>query len=176
MALKVFDLQCDQGHLFEGWFSSHEDYDTQQARGLLTCPMCGSATITKRLSAPRLNVSHLRAPAAPSVDPAKAESAAPVPAGGAPVPAGSGSSPVASADAAAMAQLQAAVLQEIRKVIRNTENVGPRFAEEARRIHAGEADDRPIRGTATPDEQRALSEDGIDVMALPDFLDDDRLQ
>lgn len=75
-----------------------------------------------------------------------------------------------------MAQLQAAVLQEIRKVIRNTENVGPRFAEEARRIHAGEADDRPIRGTATPDEQRALSEDGIDVMALPDFLDDDRLQ
>lgn len=176
MALKVFDLQCDQGHLFEGWFSSHEDYDTQQARGLLTCPMCASATITKRLSAPRLNVSHLRAPAMPMTDTAKSESASTAASGGASAPAAGGSSAVASADPAAVARLQAAVLQEIRKVIRNTENVGPRFAEEARRIHAGDADERPIRGTATPEERAALNEDGIDVMALPDFLDDDRLQ
>lgn len=176
MALKVFDLQCDQGHLFEGWFSSHEDYDTQQARGLLTCPMCGSATITKRLSAPRLNVSHLRTPEAPATVSAKAEPSATAPSGGALAPAGAETSPVASDDAAAMARLQAAVLREIRKVIRHTENVGPRFAEEARRIHAGDAEDRPIRGTATPDEHRALSEEGIDIMPLPDFLDDDRLQ
>src|SRR5690606_21288239 len=101
MALKVFDLQCDQGHLFEGWFSSHEDYDTQQARGLLTCPMCASATITKRLSAPRLNVSHLRAAAAPTPPPggaAAAESGAAAP------PSPAGSSPVASADPAAVAR------------------------------------------------------------------------
>ena len=62
MALKVFDLQCEHSHIFEGWFGSHEDYDAQQARGLVTCPVCGSASITKRLSAPRLNVAHLHAP------------------------------------------------------------------------------------------------------------------
>ena len=62
-------------------------------------------------------------------------------------------------------------------MLRNTENVGARFAEEARRIHEGEADERPIRGTASREEEReALAEDGIEVMALPDFLDDDRLQ
>jgi len=155
MALKVFDLQCEQGHVFEGWFGSHEDYDTQQAQGLVTCPMCSSATITKRMSAPRLNVSHLHAQPQPPARPAQ--------------PAGPG-------DATAMARLQAAVLQQMRELIRKTENVGPRFAEEARRIHEGEADDRPIRGTATPEERVALSEEGIDVLALPDFLDDERLQ
>ncbi|CAM4080204.1 DUF1178 family protein [Bordetella tumulicola] len=166
MALKVFDLECDQGHLFEGWFSSHDDYDTQQARGLLTCPLCASATITKRLSAPHLNVKHLRAPAPTST-----------PASSAVAPTGATSTATAAhANPAAMARLQAAVLQEIRNVIRNTENVGPRFAEEARRIHEGDADERPIRGTATPEERAALNEDGIEVMAVPDFLDDDRLQ
>jgi len=154
MALKVFDLQCDQGHVFEGWFGSHEDYDAQQARGLVTCPVCASATIAKRLSAPRLNVAHLRAPS---------PAAGTAPASG-------------PADPAAMARMQAAVLQQMRELVRKTENVGPRFAEEARRIHEGDADERPIRGTATAEERLALSEDGIDVMALPDFLDDDRLQ
>ena len=174
MALKVFDLQCDQGHLFEGWFSSHEDYDTQQARGILTCPMCGSATITKRLSAPRLNVSHLRAPDTQRGQ-AKTESAS-TPDASTPSPAAAGTAAATNIDPAALARLQATVLQEIRNVIRNTENVGSRFAEEARRIHEGDADERPIRGTATPEERTALIEDGIDVMALPDFLDDERLQ
>ncbi|WP_376992875.1 DUF1178 family protein, partial [Bordetella pertussis] len=64
MALKVFDLQCEQGHVFEGWFGSHEDYDAQQARGQIACPVCESSRITKRLSAPRLNVAHLHQPAA----------------------------------------------------------------------------------------------------------------
>jgi len=58
MGLKVFDLQCANSHLFEGWFGSHDDYDAQQARGLVSCPMCQGTTITKRLSAPRLNVGH----------------------------------------------------------------------------------------------------------------------
>lgn len=148
MALKVFDLQCEHGHIFEGWFGSHEDYDAQQARGLVSCPVCGSASITKRLSAPRLNVAHLHAPA---------------PSAGA-------------SDAEKMAALQAVVMRQVRALLRNTENVGARFAEEARRIHEGEADDRPIRGTATPEERQALAEEGIDVMAVPDFLDDERLQ
>ena len=152
MALKVFDLQCEHSHVFEGWFGSHEDYDAQQARGLVTCPTCGSAHITKRLSAPRLNVSHLHAPAA---QPAA-------------VPAG-------ASDAEKMAALQAVVMKQVRALLRNTENVGPRFAEEARRIHEGDADDRPIRGTATPEERESLADDGIAVMAVPDFLDDDHL-
>ncbi|CAB3846099.1 DUF1178 family protein [Achromobacter mucicolens] len=152
MALKVFDLECDHSHIFEGWFGSHEDYDAQQARGLVTCPVCGSATITKRLSAPRLNVAHLHAPAAQPL-----------------VPPG-------ASDAEKMAALQAAVMRQVRALVRSTENVGPRFAEEARRIHEGDADDRPIRGTATVEERAALAEDGIEVMAVPDFLDDERLQ
>ncbi|TRM52916.1 DUF1178 family protein [Achromobacter sp. LC458] len=152
MALKVFDLQCEHSHVFEGWFGSHEDYDAQQARGLVTCPVCGSASITKRLSAPRLNVSHLHAPTS-------------LPA----VPAG-------ASDAEKMAAVQAIVMKQVRALLRNTENVGPRFAEEARRIHEGDADERPIRGTATPEERAALVEDGIEVMAVPDFLDDERLQ
>ena len=152
MALKVFDLECEHHHIFEGWFGSHEDYDAQQARGLVTCPVCGSAHITKRLSAPRLNVSHLHAPAtAPAV-------------------------PAGASDAEKMAAVQAIVMKQVRALLRNTENVGPRFAEEARRIHEGDADDRPIRGTATPEERESLAEDGIDVMAVPDFLDDERLQ
>ncbi|OZI59623.1 DUF1178 family protein [Bordetella genomosp. 11] len=153
--MKVFDLQCDdQGHLFEGWFASHENYDEQQARGLVSCPMCGTNKVSKRLSAPRLNVSHLKAPqTAPQAPGAE-----------------SGNPPMD------MARLQATLLKQVRDMVRKAENVGPRFAEEARRIHDGEADERPIRGTSTPEERQALAEDGIDFMALPDIFDDDRLQ
>lgn len=152
MALKVFDLECGRGHVFEGWFGSHEDYDKQRERGLVSCPVCESTQITKRLSAPHLNVAHLHRP------PAQA--------------------PTAGGEAASrsVASLQAGVLRQIRELIRNTENVGSRFAEEARRIHAGDADERPIRGIATPEERAALAEEGIDAVALPAFLDDERMQ
>lgn len=142
MALKVFDLQCEHGHVFEGWFASHDDYDAQQARGLLTCPVCASAAITKRLSAPHLNVAHLHQPA----------------------------------PAAAPNALQAEVMRKVRELIRQTENVGAGFAAEARRIHEGVAAERPIRGTATADERAELAEEGIGVLSLPAFLDDDQLQ
>lgn len=164
MGLKVFDLQCEHGHLFEGWFGSHEDYDSQQSRGMLTCPMCQSATIEKRLSAPRLNVGHF------DVESRTSE-------------AGGGGSSLsretvlaASPEALQLAQIQAAIMQQMRELVRNTENVGSGFADEARRIHEGESEERPIRGTATPEERESLVEDGITVDALPDFLDADRLQ
>ncbi|NGM88793.1 DUF1178 family protein [Parapusillimonas sp. SGNA-6] len=161
MSLKVFDLQCEQGHVFEGWFSSADNYEAQQAKGLLSCPVCESTHISKKLSAPRLNVSHLKeADAAPS-------SASPTAAN---------ATAVASPAAAQMSQLQAEVLKQIRQIVRSTENVGARFAEEARRIHDGEATERPIRGTATPQEREELAEEGIAVMPIPAFLDDDRLQ
>ncbi|OZI77940.1 DUF1178 family protein [Bordetella genomosp. 12] len=144
MALKVFDLECEHGHVFEGWFSSHDDYDAQQARGLLSCPVCASGSITKRLSAPHLNVAHLH-------------QSAPAP-------------------TAAPAAMQAEVMRKVRELLRQTENVGAGFATEARRIHEGEAALRPIRGTATADERAELAEDGIEVLSVPSFLDDDQLQ
>ena len=157
MGLKVFDLQCEHGHVFEGWFGSHEDYDSQQARGLVTCPVCQSAVIEKKLSAPRLNVGHYAEPAQAS----ESESREVV---------------ATSQNANQLAQLQAFVLQQMRELVSNTENVGERFAEEARRIHAGESDERPIRGIATREERESLAEEGIAVVSLPDFLDVDRLQ
>ena len=157
MGLKVFDLQCDHGHVFEGWFGSHEDYDSQQARGLVTCPVCQSAVIEKKLSAPRLNVGHYAEPAQPSASESREVVAT-------------------SQNANQIAQMQALVLQQMRELVSNTENVGERFAEEARRIHAGESDERPIRGIATREERESLADEGIAVVSLPDFLDVDRLQ
>jgi hypothetical protein len=81
-----------------------------------------------------------------------------------------------SPEALQLAQIQAAIMQQMRELVRNTENVGSGFAEEARRIHEGESEERPIRGTATPEEREALVDDGIAVVALPDFLDADQLQ
>ena len=115
------------------------------------CALEKVGEIVKRLSAPHLNVAHLHQPA--------------------PVPA-----PAQGAGGVPMSALQAQVMRQVRELIRNTENVGTRFAEEARRIHEGDADERPIRGVATPEERASLAEDGIDVMSVPAFLDDDRLQ
>lgn len=158
MALKVFDLQCANGHIFEGWFASHEDYDAQQARGLVSCPVCNSGQVLKRLSAPRLNMG-------------RHEQAAPQP-----VAERRDESQVAVPTQQQMARLQAAVIKHMREIVRNTENVGVRFAEEARRIHEGEAAERPIRGVATKDEREALAADGIAVMPIPELFDDERLQ
>ena len=154
MALKVFDLHCDLGHVFEGWFASRDDYDSQCERGLLCCPVCDSKSVSRRVSAPRLNVSG-----------AAREPSAEGTAGAAP-----------AAGEAQAAQLQAEFMRRFREVLRATENVGNRFAVEARRIHEGEAPERPIRGTASLAERQALAEDGIAVMAVPAIFDDDHLQ
>lgn len=152
MGLKVFDLQCEQGHVFEGWFASHQDYDLQREQGLVSCPVCNSLQINKRLSAPRLNVAHIHSPTLPA-------------------------KPLERRDETmSMVNIQAAILKQVREWVRNAENVGQRFAEEARRMHEGESAERPIRGTATLKERLALIEDGIEVVALPDFLDDEHLQ
>ncbi len=157
MALKVYDLQCAQGHVFEGWFGSEDSYESQRSRGLLTCPVCDSHQVSKKLSAPRLNVSHIRRESdAPASKPQ--------------------STAVAAPGQARMAQLQAEVMRQIRSMVRNTENVGDSFASEARRMHEGEIEERAIRGTATPEEREALVADGVAIMPIPEFLDDDRLQ
>ena len=167
MGLKVFDLECGNRHLFEGWFSSHDDYDSQLARGLISCPLCQNDKIEKRLSAPRINVGHFEQPRLESNASADATAAAQET---------SRNLIATNPEAAQLMQMQAAMLQQMREFVSKTENVGDRFADEARRIHEGESDERPIRGTATREERDALAEDGIAVVALPDFLDTDRLQ
>ena len=152
--MKVLDLQCRQGHAFEGWFASHEDFESQRERGLLTCPVCNDAEVSKKLSAPRLNLGRSPEPAAPVADAPKAAPAAPASPTGQPVP-------------ALPQELQAAMLQMVRHVMANTEDVGTQFAEEARKIHYGEADHRNIRGQASREETEALLEEGIDILTLP---------
>jgi hypothetical protein len=159
MALKVFDLACEHEHLFEGWFASAESYDDQLARGLVRCPVCDSTEITRRVSAPHLNVSHLRA------DPGTREQNLP-----------EGRAAVASPSGDQMSRLQAEVLRQIRRIVRQTDDVGAQFADEARRMHSGEIEERPIRGTASAQECVELTEEGITIMPIPDILDDDRLQ
>lgn len=155
--MKVLNLRCSQGHGFEGWFASEEDFGHQHDSGLVECPVCSDKAVSRLPSAPRLNLSGARAPReeAPRAEPAgaAAESAAPV-AAGMPAP------------------LQALWMHAVREVIKNTEDVGERFPEEARRIHYGEAKSRGIRGQATPQERAELIEEGIEVMplAIPDAM------
>ncbi len=154
MSLKVFDLECEHGHVFEGWFSSRESYDEQLGRGLLCCPVCDSHEVKRKLSAPRINVG------------AQESASAPVPA---PLPS-------AMPTEEQMRAIQGQILQELRSVIRKSDNVGTQFAREARRMHEGDIEPRAIRGQATVQEYQDLADDGIIAMPIPDFLGDDRLQ
>jgi len=164
--MKVFDLQCEHSHVFEGWFASADAYESQKASGLLSCPVCNSSNVSRKVSAARLNVSHLKRerlnPGAAAVG-AQAGHAT-----------GGQASP-ALPDPEQLARVQGEVIRHIRKIISGTENVGARFAEESRRIHYGESEERPIRGTATLEEREELAEEGIPVLAIPDFFDDDLL-
>ena len=162
--MKVLDLQCSQGHSFEGWFGSQSDYDAQRARGMLTCPVCNDSDIVKKLSAPRLNLGHAAAAEPVSSSPAAQGDAALQSSAGAPLPAGPSLTP---SDVRSVQQLQAAMLHMVRHVMANTEDVGPQFAEEARKMHYGEKEERSIRGQATREETVALMEEGIDVVHLP---------
>lgn len=143
--MKVLNLQCGEGHGFEGWFASHDDYDEQRARGLLSCPVCNSAEVSKLPSAPRLN---LGAPGPAAAPPGQAP---------------------ASQDVAQVSpqQLQAAWMKMVRHVMAHTEDVGTQFAEEARKIHYGEREQRNIRGQASWAETEALLDEGIEILPLP---------
>lgn len=166
--MKVLDLQCRQGHTFEGWFGSEDDFQSQHLRNLVECPMCGDKAVSKKLSAPRLNLGAGREPVPREVETESATNS------------GADCADKAGAtakndhpllvDMAAMArnpELQAAWLQVARKVMAQTEDVGSRFAQEARKIHYGEAKERGIRGEATRDQTLELLDEGINVMLLP---------
>ena len=166
--MKVLDLQCRQGHSFEGWFGSQDDYDAQRARGLVTCPVCNDSEITKMLSAPRLNLGYGAAPGVPAAHPSEASVAASGAALAVAETTGAGrNTPALPTGLGSLQQMQAAMLNMVRHVMAQTEDVGPRFAEEARKIHYGECEERNIRGQATREETEALLEEGIEVMPLP---------
>jgi hypothetical protein len=138
----VFNLSCQNDHRFEGWFASSDSFETQRDNKQLSCPFCGTASVTKELHAPYVNTGAAR----PSV----------------PVPAG----PEASAQAVKANNL-AEIVNVIEKLISSTEDVGDAFPEEARRIHYRETPDRAIRGNASSDEISELRDEGIEVISVP---------
>jgi hypothetical protein len=145
--MKVLDLQCANAHTFEGWFASEDDFQAQCASAMVQCPLCGSGAITKKLSAPRLSLSGHSVSAEQQ-------------------------SQVVEPTLQPDQRIAAAWMELARHVIANSADVGNQFAEEARKMHYGEAEVRNIRGNATAQEKMALADEGIDVMTLtiPDIL------
>ena len=146
----VFDLGCESGHRFEGWFGSTEDFDLQKARGLLECPVCGVKAVSRLPSAPRLNLA-TAGMAAPGEDTLSR-------------------APAVAEESGSRARLQAAqtaFYQHLRQMLYRSDDVGERFAEEARRIHYKETPERQIHGVATREETAELIEEGVAVLPLP---------
>jgi hypothetical protein len=148
----IFDLKCaPQGHVFEAWFGSSKDYEDQQARGLVACPVCGSAEVGKAVMAPSVGAKGNRAEiagAAPDRDAGPPQQ-------------------LFSADPDTVKQMLAAAAAVQRRMLEGSESVGDRFADEARAIHHGETEKRAIHGRASHAEAESLIEDGIPVAALP---------
>jgi hypothetical protein len=140
--VKVLDLQCSAQHQFEGWFASEDEFQRQFQSELIACPVCGATSVSKRLSAPHLNLSSTR-----QVVPDTSESVV-----------------------APESTEQAKWMQALRQLVANTEDVGEKFPEEARKIHYGEAQQRSIRGQASATQTQELLEEGIQVLPLPQAL------
>ncbi len=148
--MKVLNLQCQHQHPFEGWFASEDDYQSQRTRDLVECPVCGDSLIQKMPCAPRLNLLTSRLDTTAPKEPAQ------------PTALDNPEPP-----ATAPAEAQVAWLKMVQHVIANTEDVGQSFAEEARKMHYGESEERNIRGQVTAEEGQSLLEEGIPVMPLP---------
>lgn len=138
----IFDLKCAaQGHVFEGWFGSSADYEAQQARGLLSCPVCGAHEVGKAVMAPAVSAKGNQARA--------------------------GSGDLLAGDPEQVKAMMAVLAAEQKRILAQSEHVGERFADEARAIHLGEADERAIHGRATREEAESLADEGIAVAPLP---------
>ena len=166
--MKVLNLQCADQHSFEGWFASEDDFQSQLSRDLIECPMCESRRIEKMPSAPRLNFGALRSNAATSESNGDTS-----PAANTSVPSREGhASPstdiaLAQVPSESVMRGQADFLKALRHLVANTEDVGRRFADEARRMHYGDIEARSIRGQTSAREAVELLEEGIEVMPLP---------
>jgi hypothetical protein len=155
-----YALQCENGHAFESWFADSGAYDKQAKRGLVNCPQCGSRKVEKAIMAPRLGGA--RKGGARPVD---APGEALVPEAAAP------EAPETSAPVAMVSPQERefrAKLKELRDhLVQNADHVGTKFPEEARKMHYGETEYRSIYGEASPEEAKALVEEGIEVHPLP---------
>jgi hypothetical protein len=139
--MKVFDLRCSNAHTTEGWFASEDDFLEQNERGLILCPVCGDSAFQKLLSAPRLNFGAVTSQSVQQT------------------------SDAGSASSIETVQTNT-LLDIVKRIVSGTTDVGTRFAEEARKIHYGEAPERAIRGQATLPEAHSLLEEGIAVMPI----------
>jgi hypothetical protein len=138
----VFDLRCaSEGHIFEAWFGTSEDYEGQRARGLVSCPICGDSEIEKAVMAPRLARKGNRGSELPAQ--------------------------MVTSDPQGVKRILSELARAQRKLLESSDFVGDRFAQEARAIHVGEADSRSIHGRATPEQTQSLIDDGIQVAPLP---------
>ncbi len=143
-----YDLICDKGHAFDGWFSDSEAFEKQVKRGFVECSLCGSTRVEKQLMAPRLGTKSNKK------SDAKLQRMAAVPAD------------------PRMAEMMTMMREMRRHVEETAENVGDKFADEARKIHYGETEERGIFGNATADEAKSLIEEGIEVLPLPRLPED----
>ena len=143
----VFDLTCAHGHRFEGWFASADDFERQSKAVLVRCPVCDDASVV-RLPSAKVHVGRATIDAPRETEAPETEST--------------------------IAGVPDELVRKLREIVRNTENVGRRFPEEARKIHYEEVPGRPIRGQASKDEADALREEGIDFTPLPPFLTRDQ--
>jgi hypothetical protein len=147
-------LGCASGHEFESWFRASDDFDVQSRSGEVVCPFCGSIEIAKQPMAPSVVTKRARAEQQPSQDNVQGQAA------------------VAGSSTGGAVAVREALRAFTQKVIENTEDVGTRFAEEARKIHFGESEERQIRGSSTLEEARELAEDGVPFGILPAIPDD----
>lgn len=157
-----FTLQCQKGHRFEGWFRNGDTYERQAKRGEVRCPDCGTSKVKKAIMAPAIGKSdrseRRERAEVPATAPAKPEAPA---------------QPAAAAQAPATAEMHYAgrlreALREMRQFIeKNAEYVGPKFADEARKMHSGEAEERSIYGEASDEEAEALRDEGIEFGRIP---------
>lgn len=145
-----YALRCERGHAFESWFQSSSAYDSQRKRGLVACPMCDSTKVDKAIMAPRI-ARKGKSKSAPEPVAAPAEDTA--------------------STSLVMAPQERELLSKLRElrdhVLKNADDVGNRFPEEARKMHYGDAEHRAIYGEATAEEARSLVDEGIEVAALP---------
>jgi hypothetical protein len=152
-----YNLRCERGHAFESWFQSSQAYETQEKRQLINCPSCGSAKVERAIMAPQIVSKKSRDRAVP-----------------APAAATETTTPASTPLMMAQERELRAKLRELRDhIVKNADNVGERFPNEARKMHYGDIEHRPIYGEASPEEARSLIDEGVEVSPLP-VLPDDR--
>ncbi len=174
----LYNLRCHKDHVFETWFRDSAAYDSQTKAAVVECPVCGSSKVEKAIMAPHVTKSAGRSRSrgedagVPAVAPTAVPTAAPAsktPASNAPM----SSAPVSGATTKAMREVEQSAkmrraLQELRRQVEESfDYVGPEFAEEARKIHYGETDERPIYGETSDEEAEALEEEGVSVSRIP---------